>query len=89
MEEFDSAFLAGIQKSNYLNVHERYALHIKHNRWAFDAGLFLQFLDMFRSNSPNQPDQDSALIRARLWPYARGTEQRPRARERNSEENTV
>jgi len=63
MEEFDSAFLTGIQKSNYLDAHERYALHIKHNRWAFDAGLFLQFLYMFRSSSPNQPDRGSAPIR--------------------------
>ena len=40
MDQFGTALFAGIQKSNYLDVHERYALHIKHNRWAFDAGLF-------------------------------------------------
>jgi hypothetical protein len=63
MDQFDTALLTGIQKSNYLDVHERYALHIKPNRGAFDAGLFPQFLEMFRSNSPNQPDQGSAPIR--------------------------
>jgi hypothetical protein len=54
MDQFDTALFAGIQKSNYLDVHERYALHIKPNRGAFDAGLFPQFLEMFRSNSPQK-----------------------------------
>jgi hypothetical protein len=31
MEELDTAFLAGVQKSNYLDVHERHSVEVQRN----------------------------------------------------------
>src|SRR5437870_5409010 len=64
MDQFDTALFAGIQKSNYLDVHERYALHIKPNRGPLTPVCFLNSSRCSdRTRPKNQPDHGSAPIR--------------------------
>ena len=44
MEEFDATFLAGIQKSNDFNIHERHALEVQRVGRLLAIDLHLQFI---------------------------------------------
>ena len=54
MEEFDTAFLAGIQKSNRLNVYERHSFEIQRNPRLIAIHLRFQFIEMLRSQPTAQ-----------------------------------
>lgn len=51
MEKFDATFLAGVQKSNDLDIHERYALEVQRDGRLLSIDLHLQFIEMFRLQS--------------------------------------
>ena len=46
MEKFDATFLAGIEKSNDLDIHERHALEVQRDGRLFAIDLHLQFIEM-------------------------------------------
>ena len=48
MEKFDATFLAGTQKVNDLDIHERHALEIQRDGQLLAANLRLQFIEMLR-----------------------------------------
>lgn len=48
MEKFDTTFLAGIQKSHDLDIHERHALEVERDGRLLAIDLHLQFIEMFR-----------------------------------------
>ena len=45
---FDATFLAGTQKVNDLDIHERHALEIQRDGQLLVANLRLQFIEMLR-----------------------------------------
>ncbi|BFU92416.1 MAG: hypothetical protein NTAFB01_36030 [Nitrospira sp.] len=48
MEKFDAAFLAGIQKANDLDIHERHTLKVHRDGRLLALDLHLQFIEMLR-----------------------------------------
>ena len=44
MEKFDATFLAGIEKSNDFNIHERHALEVQRDGRLLAIDLHLQFI---------------------------------------------
>ena len=48
MEKLDATFLAGIQKVNDLDIHERHALEIQRDGQLLAIDLHLQFNEMLR-----------------------------------------
>ena len=57
MEEFDTNFIAGVQKSNYLDIHERYPVQVQRNPGLIAFCLPLQFIEMLRSQPADQPNK--------------------------------
>lgn len=56
MEKFDATFLAGIQKSNDLDIHERHALEVQRGERLLAIDLHLQFIEMLRLQPTAQAD---------------------------------
>ena len=56
MEEFDTTFVAGIQKSNGLDIHERHSVEVQRNPRLIALYLRLQFIEMLRSQPTAQAD---------------------------------
>jgi len=54
MEQLGTAFLAGIQKSNGLDIHKRHSVKVHPNPRLITAHLGLQFIEMLRSQSTAQ-----------------------------------
>jgi hypothetical protein len=48
IEELDTAFFTGVQKSNYLDIHERHSVEVQRNPRPSSFHLPLQFLQMPR-----------------------------------------
>lgn len=48
MEKFDATFLAGTQKSNDLDIHERHTLEIQRTGRLLAIDLPFQFIEMLR-----------------------------------------
>lgn len=56
MEKFDAAFLAGIQKANDLDIHERHTLKVHRDGRLLAIELHLQFFEMLRLQSAAEAD---------------------------------
>jgi len=54
MEQLGTAFLAGIQKSNGLDIHKRHSVKVHRNPRLITVHLGLQFIEMLRSQSTAQ-----------------------------------
>ena len=50
MEQLGTAFLAGIQKSNGLDIHKRHSVKVHRNPRLITVHLGLQFIEMLRFN---------------------------------------
>ena len=54
MEQLGTAFFAGIQKSNDLDIHKRHSVKVQRNLGLIAVYLRLQFIEMLRSQPTAQ-----------------------------------